>query len=517
MRVLLSCFALLLCMQGFSQSLQLDNVLKVKMRNFGPIIENNQVKGYYGFYKAGNARGRDVVYLLKILDENAKEVVSKRMIRPYSYYLTEAVYNGNAIVFSFIDNAQRTIELVSYNMAGEQIGTRKYPKMDGGDFRLTYAYQNIDNEESSNLTIFPAGDQGFVRMSFEKDRKIRYKLEYLPNTLSATGRWVKGSEDDSDEYEIPEVADVVAPFMISGIAKRKNAFDKDIHYNLQVRDMFTGEPLFDKPLSDPRYILSFLMAKFDPVRSHIIVLGEYFDPRDNIFNGKSLGLYVKTVSMSGEVLSSKLLSWESDISRFLPANAKGRLEEGGFIAFHHAALDNDGNVVFVGERYRKAVSGIGVALQLAGSNDVSTVKMVVEEMMIFSVNAKQELTGVDVFEKKAQSILLPGGWGLYSSKTLSQMMAAYGLFDYQYSQQSLAKDLFLSTYMSVEKEKGEPRHNILGVIAKAGSDGFTTDKIDLSSEADAIGVYPGKTGSVLIVEYYRKEKQLRFRLEDFNY
>ncbi len=517
MRVLFTTLCLLLAAQSFSQSAQIDDVLRVKMRNFGPIYQSDQVRGYYGFYKAGNVRGRDVVYMLKIMDENLQEVASQRMVRPSSYYLTEAVYNGSAILFSFIDNSARDIELVTFNMAGDQIGSRKYAKMNRTNFQLTYAYQNVNDEEASNLTIFPAGELGFVRMWFEKDRKVRYKLEYLPNSLSGEGRWEQGSEDDSDEYEIPEVGDVVTPFLISGIAKRKNALSKDIHYNLQVRDMFSGEPIFDQPLYDPQHKLSFLIAKFNPEKSHILVLGEYFDPSDNTFNGKSKGIYLKTYSMSGEVLSSKLLSWDRDISRFLPANEKGKLEQGGYIAFHHAAMDKNGNVCFVGERYRKAVSGVGVALQLMGSTEVSSLKMVVEEMILFSVNSNQELTSVDIFEKQPRDILLPGGWGLYSPKMLSQVMLAYGWFDYQYSQQSAEKNLFYSVYMSREKEKGQRRKNVLGVIAQAEGFDFTTDKISLASEADLLGIYPATTGNVLLMEYFRKEKQLKFRLEQINY
>lgn len=523
-KVLMSClFLFLLALGGMSQNYQVENVFRANLRNFGPIIEGDQVKGYYGFYQVGNGRGRDRIFILKTLDENAQEVSSARLVRPKSYYLTEAVYNGGAICFSFIDNNQRKAELVSFNMAGEQIGRKLFPKMSSAEWRATYNYQLVNNEESSNLTIFPAGSQGFVRMTMVKNKKYGYNLEYFSNKLDGEGRWEAGSAEDADEFEIPEIADVVAPFMISGIAKRPKQLSKDVHYNLQARDVFSGELLFEQPVYDPQHTLSFLIAKFDPVNSNIVVLGEYFDPKDNIINGKSQGIYVMKVDMTGEVLSRSLFSWESDISRFLSVDEKGRLDEGGFIAFHNAFIDNDGKVYFVGERYRKAVSAAGVALNILAaasgnvSSNVASIKMVLEEMMVFTIGSDMELAAVDIFEKKARDILLPEGWGLYSPKTLSLMMSAYGLFDYQYSQQSVDKNLFLSTYMSIQKERGEPRKNVLGVIMKGEDADFVVDKIDLTSEATAIGVLPGKTGNVLLIEYFKRDKTIKFRLEEFNY
>lgn len=516
-------FLFILALAGMAQSSQVENVFRVNLRNFGPIIEGDQVKGYYGFYQVGNGRGRDRVFLLKVLDENAQEVSSTRLVRPKSYYLTEAVYNGSAICFSFIDNNQRKAELVSFNMEGAQIGRRVMPKMSNAEWRTTYNYQMVNDEGSSNLTLFPAGNQGFVRLTMVKNRKYGYHLEYFSNQLDGTGRWEAGSDEDADEFEIPEIADVVSPFLISGIAKRPKLLSKKVHYNLQARDLFSGEIIFDQPVYDPQHTLSFLIAKFDPVNSNIVVLGEYFDPRDNIVNGKSQGIYVMKVNMSGEVLSRSLYSWDTDISKFLSVNEKGRLDEGGFVAFHNAFIDNHGQIYFVGERYRKAVSALGVAANVLSaasgnvSSNVASIKMVLEEMMVFTIGSDLELAAVDLFEKKPRDILLPEGWGLYSPKTLAVMMSTYGMFDYQYSQQTEDQSLFLSTYMSIQKERGEPRKNILGVIMKGEDAEFVEDKIDLTSEATSIAVLPGKTGHVLLVEYFKRDKAIKFRLEEFNY
>ncbi|MEO7394157.1 MAG: DUF6770 family protein [Chitinophagaceae bacterium] len=42
---------------------------------------------------------------------------------------------------------------------------------------------------------------------------------------------------------------------------------------------------------------------------------------------------------------------------------------------------------------------------------------------------------------------------------------------------------------------------------------FSTDIIELKSKASSMKVFPAKAGSVMIMEYFRKDKRLDFRLE----
>ena len=42
---------------------------------------------------------------------------------------------------------------------------------------------------------------------------------------------------------------------------------------------------------------------------------------------------------------------------------------------------------------------------------------------------------------------------------------------------------------------------------------FSIDKIQLKSKAGKLRVFPAKAGSVMILEYFKKDKRLDFRLE----
>jgi hypothetical protein len=42
---------------------------------------------------------------------------------------------------------------------------------------------------------------------------------------------------------------------------------------------------------------------------------------------------------------------------------------------------------------------------------------------------------------------------------------------------------------------------------------FSTDKIELKSKASRLQIFPAKPGSVMIMEYFKKDKRLDFRIE----
>jgi len=73
---------------------------------------------------------------------------------------------------------------------------------------------------------------------------------------------------------------------------------------------------------------------------------------------------------------------------------------------------------------------------------------------------------------------------------------------------------FVSSYTDYERSK-----DYKGLIFNSISyyDGkITTDKINLKTKASSLRVLPAKPGSVLIIEYYKKEKKLDFRMEKLN-
>src|SRR5258705_14007389 len=92
-RSLLPVAICLLCLSVttvFGQTKAFNDVLKLQLRNMGPIIKNNNVTGYYMFYKVDKVDRKNNSYLLRILDENLNEVGSDKIIQSKYFYLVEA-------------------------------------------------------------------------------------------------------------------------------------------------------------------------------------------------------------------------------------------------------------------------------------------------------------------------------------------------------------------------------------------------------------------------------------------
>src|SRR5688500_8046066 len=65
---------LLMQVTNGQNKLSIDQVYSVILKNSGPIVENEQVKGYYFFYQVDKADKKNNAYSLQILDVNLNKV-----------------------------------------------------------------------------------------------------------------------------------------------------------------------------------------------------------------------------------------------------------------------------------------------------------------------------------------------------------------------------------------------------------------------------------------------------------
>ena len=90
-------------------------------------------------------------------------------------------------------------------------------------------------------------------------------------------------------------------------------------------------------------------------------------------------------------------------------------------------------------------------------------------------------------------------------------MNAMGAFDYAFTTGEPDNSNFSICYNDYEKSS-DFKGKTFNSIHYNGSK-FTTDKIELKSKATIMKIFPAKAGSIMIMEYFKKDKKLDFRLE----
>ena len=81
------------------EKLSINNVYKMSVRSSGTIISEDQIKGYYLFFKSDKIDKRTNEYTLQIVDANLNKVKDIKFQDSKKIYLLESSYNGSSLVF----------------------------------------------------------------------------------------------------------------------------------------------------------------------------------------------------------------------------------------------------------------------------------------------------------------------------------------------------------------------------------------------------------------------------------
>lgn len=495
-----------------AQKKTFDDVLSIELRNTGPILKSDEVTGYFMFYKLDKVDRKTNAYLLRILDANLNEVGSHKIKESQDFHLQEAAYDGASIMLKFYDFKDKQASFYMYDGSAQLKSKKSYPL---SKYEIQMANASKDQEIKS-YSLFDLPGKGFLNYATTKEKEVGYDIRFFPEDPAVKG-WSEKSNPKSKDVEIATFLAANDEVLYSSIVKRPSWTSQKVSYHLMGTDLKTGKKIFEKQLEDSQYKMQVLNGYTDETTGNVALFGLYYDIDDKIAKDKSLGLFAISIDNKGDFTSKKFLSWGKDVSKLLPMDKKGKIEDVGYLFFHKIFKTADGNVFAVGEQYRRGVSGEGIATALLGGG-ISMSKIVVEDLVIFEFSPDFSLKAVKIFDKEKSDVLLPSGAGFLSTQMLSLVVKAFDGYDYSFTQMNSDKSVFSVGYVDYEKKKkGEKKGSwVFGAVTRADND-FTTDKLSLQTEASSIRVLPGKPGYIVVSEYFKKEKKLDMRLEKINY
>ncbi len=290
-----------------------------------------------------------------------------------------------------------------------------------------------------------------------------------------------------------------------------------------------GKKRFHLKLENEKYNMMPHHAYIDNETQKIMIVGEYYSQKDKSFKSASKGIFIKSISLDGEELSEKFISWEKKI--YSKLSDDDRKEASNYYLYFHQILKTaDGKIIAVGEQYRKQASAGGIAMNVAAgvlggmganaSTDASALEIKIGNMVIIVIDSSLKVEEVKIIDKNSNHINLSKEYQYMSQHLLARILKGEGAFDYAFTQNDSNNANITFGYIDREKTEGKKKKsNVFHAInyASGGKGNFSSDKIDLKTESSELNVFPAKPGNIMVIEYFKKEKRISIRLEPINF
>jgi len=495
-----------------AQGLTIDKVQSVVLRNSGSIIENEQVKGYYFFYQSDKIDKKTNEYTLQIVDENLNKLKDVKFTDSKDIVLRESSFNGSSIVFLFYNTEEKTLEYRLFGLDGKQSYT--YTKILDKKTVKYMAQQDLMNksEDTENKNIFDINGKGFLSITpIREDKFYTYDINFYASGKRRTWTYNPVEQDKVTEAHYLGANDSIA---IIEVLSKKSRTAKDMESTLLGLNLETGKKAFEIRTQDGKHqFYPMNISTLNGNGSEFVLIGPYYEGDDRV-GDKSDGLGVWVMNNQGKRVKSKYVSWNKELSKYVKVSSNGKVEDMGWVYFHKLVQTDDGKIFAIGEGYKKVADGFGIAASVLSGSYSGVTKMVITNMMMLEFSPSFDLVQARIYEKNKNHFSLGLTSDFISPHLMASVAKAWGYFDYNYTQLGKNGASFMSTYSDFEKSKDYRGQTFNAISYYDGK--ITTDKINLSSRASKLRVLPAKPGTALIMEYFKKEKRLDFRLEKLN-
>ena len=505
---------------GINAQSTVTNVLNLKSaKQSGEIIENNKLVGYYIFYFKEKTDNKTSAYEIELFDDNYNSLKSFEITRPKNTNLLEMVFNGEVFMLHFYDQ-KVGYEFVTYDRTGKQLGSNIIAKKDISRWELQRAGANIASN-TENVTLYPTGTTGFIRQTFTKNDKLGYEIVAYNNEADEV--WSYGSKEDSKLVETAEFNDVTENLIALTVYKKKNNMTREMDLFCLLLDAKTGKKVAEVEMGNESAGRQSLMKAFvDDKTQKIVLMGEFYKPGDDMLKDKSLGLYMRELSLAGEDLSINQYKWKGDIDKFKNDNLddedKKDANKPYYIFFHNVIRAENGHLFLVGEQFKKQLSSMGLASAALGGG-AAAFEILIANMVVIEFDEKNKMVDFDLIQKKKTSVVLEQGMGLWGSTYLGYYLNSLGVFDYSFTSSDRAADKYNVVYIDANRKEDKESAKSDVMIGVINIDGGkkTQERIPINTKARFWWIQPAKPGYIAVGEYYRKDKKIEFRMEPLTY
>jgi len=504
--------AVLLLMHGqnlFAQGkLSIDKVYSVYLRNSGTIMQKGQIKGYFFLYQSDKIDRHTDEYTLQVLDENLNKVKSIKFEDSKSLVLLESAYNGNTISFLFKNEDEKTLDMKIYDFDGKLRYTYSRT-LDKRTDNLMKQYMTLHSDEGMNKNVFDVGDQGFVSVLPLREGSARtYEVDFYSSQSKKQWTYIP---EDAEKYSFAEYLGCTDSVLILEVLKRNHALGGDVSSHLVGINFVTRKKQFDIENANDAY--RFVPCSISPLEgtNDLVVIGSFYEKNANVAKDFSKGLAIYEMTTGGKILSKTYNTWIEDFGKYLPTNSRGKIDQVGYLYIHKVIRTPDHKFFVVGEGYKRLASAGGIALSVLAGGDMGVTKIVVTDLVVMEFDDKYKVRGATIFDKENNTAMSGPASDYNSQHLIAMYLKASGAFDYDFTTGDETNSNFAICYS--DYVRNSEYHGLTFNAIRYNGSKFSTDKIELKTKASRQRVFPAKAGSVMIMEYFKKDKRLDLRLE----
>lgn len=505
MKTKFACLLILVSLSVQAQIGKIDGVSNFSLRNSGAILDkNHDVDGYYFYYVVDKLKKGENEFAIQILDKNLVEVAKKSYIDNKNTFLMKSSFNNQAMMFAMANFKEKRIELLTFDKQANQKQTVTIP-LENKEMQYLQMMQSTGDYN----VLFPVDNKGFLFNKFEDNKKIGYSLKYY--ATDGGKNWEYNSPEDTKEILFINPIEVNEKVVVALETAKNSMMTRKMTLRTKIIDVNTGKLLFEREFSKaskPRMITNAFLDK----DNNVVLMGEYFNEGDNIFDDKSLGLFSEIIDMNGKTIKESFTSWKEDVAKLAKIN-KNYVDEKGYIFFHKIVKTNTNEYYAIGEFYKKTVSAAGIGMAILSRGQSSTTQISITNAVVFKFNSDFKLTAIKEFDKSISRAPSLSDFG--SPQLNAHALKSFGAFDYMYTQVDRANDRFYSCFVDYEKIKGAKNKNAFKTIIYDEGE-LSEDKIYLEEGEKDFRVFPAKLGNVLLIEYNKKAKEIILHLEKIN-
>lgn len=501
--------------------LSIDKVYKAYLRNSGAIVEGNQIKGYFLFYQSDKIDRKTNEYTLQILDQNLNKVKDMKFNDDKDVQLLEAAYNGNAIGFLFYNKEQMTTELKVYSVTD---GKMKYSYVKDIDKKTKKLWETLKNigmadsdEEGGNSYLFDIENLGFTTVLPLRDgRNKTYQVDYYGSENKQQWSYVPA---DEERWAFPTYLGATDSLLVLEVMKKKSQFSSDASTTILALNFQTKKVQYE--FDDEKDEYTFMPMNLIKLRntSNLLLMGSFYNKKDNVMTDFSKGIAMYEITSSGKIVNKKYNTWTEDMRKFLPINDKGKIDNVGFLYTHKLVQTPNGKIFAVCEGYKRNANAAGIALTMlaaagGGYANAGMTKMVVTDMVVMEFDPSFKVVNAVIFDKKDNTALAGATSDYNSQHAIAFYLKNMGSFDYAFTTADKDYETFSFCYNDYERSKDYKGQTFNAI--RYNGEKLTTDKIQLTSKATSLRVFPAKPGFVMIMEYFKKDKRIDMRMEKLN-